>query len=128
MNIAGGSGANNAAIIQYPFSNGQTNAEWQFVPTSGGYYHIVNVNSQLAVNVTGGSAQKGATLIQYTPQGMNPGNDHWSPVKTPDGRYSFYNLTSYQVLEVPGFSQTSTQLDQWFGNFGTNQEWRLIPE
>ncbi len=129
MNVYGGSTANNAAIVQYPFSSGQNNAKWQFVPTGGGYYHIVNVNSQLAVNVTGGSAQKGAAIIQYTPQGTNPGNDQWYPVLNPDGSYSFYNQNSYQALEVPAFSTTSgTQLTQYFGNFGTNQEWKLIPE
>lgn len=129
MAVSGSSNASNAAVVQSPFSSGQAGAEWQFVPTSGGYYHIINVNSKLAVNVRGGSAQKGAVIIQYAPQGMNPGNDQWYPVQNPDGSYSFYNLNSYQALEVPAFSTTSgTQLGQYFGNFGKNQEWKLIPE
>ena len=129
LNVQSASTSNGAEIIQYPFSSGQTNAEWTFVPTSGGYYHIQNVNSGQVINVTAYSGLAGALIVQWPAQGMLPGNDQWYPVQNPDGSYSFYNMNSYQALEVPAFSTASgTQLDQWFGNFGSNQTFMLIPE
>ena len=129
VNVDAGSTANGAEIIQWPFSSGATNAEWTFVPTSGGYYQIKNVNSGEVINVSAASGLSEATIVQWPAESMIPGNDQWYPVQNPDGSYSFYNLNSYQALEVPGFSTTEgTQLDQYFGNFGTNQEFRLVPE
>jgi hypothetical protein len=87
------------------------------------------VNSGQDINVAAVSGLAGALIVQWPSQGMLPGNDQWYPVQNPDGSYSFYNMNSYQALEVPAFSTASgTQLDQWFGNFGTNQEFLLIPE
>jgi Ricin-type beta-trefoil lectin domain-like/Glycosyl hydrolase family 76 len=129
LNVTGGSKTNGAAIIQYPFSSGATNAEWTFVPSGGGYYTIKNVNSGQVVNVSAASSTAGALIVQWPAQSMIPGNDQWYPVQNSNGTYSFYNLNSYQALEVPGYSTTEgTQLDQWFGNFGSNQEFNLIPE
>jgi len=129
VNVYGASTTNGEAIIQYPFSSGAKNAEWTFVPTSGGYYQIRNVNSGQVINVNAASSAKGALVVQWPAQSMVPGNDQWYPVENPDGSYSFYNLNSYQALEVPGFSTTEgTQLDQYFGNFGKNQEFYLIPQ
>ena len=129
VNVDAGSTTNGAAIIQYPFSSGATNAEWTFVPTSGGYYQIKNVNSGQVINVSAASGASQALIVQWPAQGMIPGNDQWYPVQNPDGSYSFFSLNSYQALEVPAFSTTEgTQLDQYFGNFGTNQEFNLIPE
>jgi hypothetical protein len=130
LNVKGASKANGAEVVQYPFSSGQTNAEWTFVPTSGGYYQIKNVNSGLVLNVSGSvtsNALSGALIDQWTAAGMIPGNDQWMPVQNSDGSYSFYNLNSYQALDVPGSSKSSdVQLAQWFGNFGTNQKFTLI--
>ena len=129
LNVTGGSTANGAAIIQWPFSAGQTNALWTFVPTSGGYYQIKNVNSGEVVNVTGASGINGAAVIQWSAQGMIPGNDQWMPVSNGDGTYSFYNLYSQQALDVPGGSTASkVQMDQWFGNSTAAQKWTLVAQ
>ena len=127
LNVQADSTAEKAAIIQYPFFNGQTNSLWTFVPTSGGYYQIKNVNSGLVVNVMNQSGINGAPIIQWPAQAIIPGNDQWMPVQNSDGTYSFYNLLSKQALDVPGGSTASgTQLDQSFGN-GTNaQKFKLI--
>jgi hypothetical protein len=117
------------AIVQSPFTTGATSALWTFVPTSGGYYRIKNVNSGLVVNVSGASVASGAPVVQWAAQGMTPGNDQWLPVSNPDGTYSFYNLNSLQALDDPGASTASgTQLDQWFGNSSSAQAFRLIPQ
>ena len=129
LNVDGGSTANGAPIIQYPFTSGATNALWTFVPTSGGYYQIKNANSGEVVNVTGASGINGALIVQWPGNGMIPGNDQWLPVQNPDGTYSFFNLNSLQALDVPNGSTTSgTQLDQWFGNSTSAQEFNLIPQ
>jgi hypothetical protein len=131
LNVAGASTSNSAEVVQYPFSSGQTNALWTFVPTSGGYYQIKNVNSGLVLNVTGGvgggSGSAQAKIVQYAAQSMIPGNDQWLPVQNSDGTFSFYNLLSKQALNVPGSSTASdTQLDQYFGNGSTAQKFSLI--
>ncbi|HEV2647538.1 MAG TPA: RICIN domain-containing protein [Acidobacteriaceae bacterium] len=130
LNIKGASTAAGAIVQQYAFSSGQNNALWTFVPTSGGYYQIKNVNSGMVLNVSGGvttNALAGALIDQTNQAGMMPGNQQWMPVKNPDGSYSFYSLNSYQALDVPGASKSSgVQLDQWFGNGATNQEFKLI--
>ena len=131
VNVDENSADAGAAVIQYPYFNGQTNSLWTFVPTSGGYYQIKNVNSGLVLNVKGGPAGgagfKGEPIIQWQPQGMIPGNDQWMPVHNADGTYSFYNLESKQALDVPGGSTASlTQLDQWFANGTAAQKFNLI--
>jgi hypothetical protein len=127
LEVSGGSKANKAAIVQEPFASGNNAYLWTFVQTSGGYYHIVNVNSGQALNISGASGLSQALADQWPPQGMNPGGDSWLPVVNSDGSYSFYNLNSYQALDVPGGSKTAgTQLQQYYGNGGTNQEFTLV--
>ena len=60
---------------------------------------------------------------------MIPGNDQWLPVQNPNGTYSFFNLNSLQALDVPnGSTASGTQLDQWFGNSTSAQEFNLITQ
>lgn len=131
VNVTGASTANGASIVQHPFTGGAANALWTFVPTSGGYYEIKNVNSGQAINVTAASGQQGALIVQWpgSAAGSVPGNDQWLPVQNPDGTYSFYNLLSYQALDIPNGSTTDgQQLDQWFGNSTNAQKFNLIAQ
>jgi hypothetical protein len=128
LEVSGASKANKAAIVQEPFVNGNNAYLWTFTKTSGGYYQIINVNSGQALNISGASGLSKALVDQWPPEAsMNPGGDEWLPVVNSDGSYSFYNLNSYQALDVPGASKTAgTQLQQYYGNGGTNQEFKLI--
>ncbi len=128
LSVSGASTANDAPIIQSPFSDSAPDQRWTFEPTSGGYYQIRNVNSGLVVNVSRASAVNGAGIVQSPAQGLIPGSDQWLPVLNPeDGTYSFYNLNSLQALDNPAESSTSgTQLDQWFGNSTTAQKFFLV--
>ena len=127
VNVSGASMADAAEIIQYPFSGGQTNALWTFVPTTGGYYQIKNVNSGQVINVSGASGNAQASIVQWPAQAVIPGNDQWMPVKNPDGTFSFYNLLSHLALDVPGGSTASMkQLDQSFGNGTPAQKFNLV--
>ena len=124
LNVSGASRANNAIIIQYPFSVGQTNSEWKFVPARPGYYRIQNVNSGLYVNVSGGSTAFGAPIIQFSASMIY--NDQWRVVQNSNGTYSFYNAYSTDALDVPNGSTTSgTQLDQWGENTTGAQQFNL---
>ncbi len=130
LNVNQGSKTNGAQIIEYPFSSGSTNALWTFVPTSGGYYQIRNVNSGKVIDVLGKSAQNAATLIQNAAtKKFIPGSDEWLPVRNSDGTYSFYNFNSQLALDIPDDNAESrTQLDQAFGNSSVAQKFTLIPE
>ncbi len=51
----GGGTANGTAVQQWACASGNTNQEWQFQPTGGGYYKVVTRNStSLGWDVTGG--------------------------------------------------------------------------
>jgi hypothetical protein len=132
VSVAGASTAQGAGIVQEPMVSGAKASLWTFVATSGGYYRIVNGNSGLAMKVTGDvstDAVKGALIEQWPAQGSIPGDDQWMPVENGDGSYSFYSLNSYQALDVPGSGKSSgVQLDQWFGNGGTNQKFNLVAQ
>ena len=127
VGVSDGSSADNAAIIQSPFSSGAPEQQWTFEATSGGYYQIRNVNSGQVISVSGASNNNGAAIVQRPAAAIIPGDDQWLPALNPDGTYSFYNLNSLQALDNPGGSTTDgTQLDQWFGNNTSAQEFYLI--
>jgi Ricin-type beta-trefoil lectin domain-like/Glycosyl hydrolase family 76 len=129
LEVSGGSTTSDAAIVQEPFASGNNAYLWKINASagSGGYYQIENVNSGQCLNVSGASGINGAKIVQYPCQSMIPGNDQWMPVQNPDGTFSFYNLLSYQAVDIPGASTASgVQLDQWFGNGTTAQKFNLI--
>jgi len=132
VSVAAASTAAGASIVQGPAVSGAKESQWTLVATSGGYYQIKNVNSSLVMKVSGGvstDAVSGTLIEQWAAQGMTPGDDEWMPVKNADGSYSFYNLNSYQALDIPGSSKAGgVQLDQWFGNGAGNQEFNLIAQ
>jgi len=65
VDVNGGSTADGASIIQWPW-NGGNNQQWQFVDKGSGYFNIVNRNSGKCLDVNGASTADGAGIIQYT--------------------------------------------------------------
>jgi hypothetical protein len=131
LEVSGGSTSNNAAIVQEPFVSGNNAYKWKINASagSGGYFQIENVNSGLCLNVSGASGINGAKIVQYSCQSLQPGNDQWMPELNSDGSYSFYNLLSDQVIDVPGGSTTAgVQMQQWFTNFTSSQDFKLIAQ
>ena len=121
-----GSLTNGSAITQWTITT-SSNLDWQFIPTSNGYYQINSCKSGLDAVVQGASISDGAGIIQWS--FGSSGDDQWKPVQNSDGSYTFYNLHSGLVLEDPGSStSTSTQMDQWCANGGANQKWNLIKQ
>lgn len=124
LDVSGGSTANGAAVVQWPY-NGGRNQLWNFIPTSNGYYQIKSANSGLDLNVTAGSTSNGALVVQW-PYGTG-NNDQWLPSHNADGTYSFYNRNSGLVLDNPGGNTQATQFLQWGANGGANQKFNCIP-
>ena len=123
LDVYGGSTANNAAVIQYPYGGGR-NQKWNFIPTSNGYYQIKNANSALDLNVAGGLTSNGALIVQW--QFGTGNNDQWMPVRQSDGSYVFFNRNSGLLLDNPGGTTQGRQFNQWGANGGSNQRFNVI--
>ncbi|WP_443058502.1 RICIN domain-containing protein [Streptomyces sp. NBC_00775] len=125
--VTGNSGSAGAAIVQWT-CNGQSNQQFQFVPTSGGYGQLQARNSGQVVAVSGGSTTAGTPdIVQQAPNGAS--SSLWLPVQQSDGSYSFQNQNSGLCLDVYGAGsnlgqQLDQQLDQWQCKNapGTNQD------
>jgi len=121
-----GSTTNGSAITQWNTTT-SSNLDWQFFPTSGGYYQINSCKSAKDAVVQGASTANGAGIIQWS--FGSSGDDQWEPVQNSDGSYTFFNLHSGLVLEDPASSTNkTTQMDQWSSNGGSNQKWILLQQ
>ena len=97
-------------IQQYTCGGAQTNQEWQFQPTDGGYYEIVNRNAlstaglRVVLQVAGGpwatANQVGIQLWDYA----GATNQQWMPVSVGNGTYKFVARNSSKCLDVPNAS------------------------
>ena len=127
-----GAVANGTAVQQWACSAGSTNQEWQFQPTSGGYYQVVTRNAPSeAWDVTGGpSATGNGTPIQLW-SAAGGTNQQWLPTLQSDGSYTFTARNSgNECLDVTNRSTANgTQLQQWACTAGdTAQTFRLVPQ
>ena len=127
-----GSTSNGTAVQQWACYAGSTNQEWQFQPTSGGYYQVVTRNGPSAAwDVTGGpSATGNGTLVQLW-SATGGTNQQWLPTLQSDGSYTFTARNSgNECLDVTNRSTANgTQLQQWACTAGdTAQTFRLVPE
>ncbi|HEY0448523.1 RICIN domain-containing protein [Actinophytocola sp.] len=68
VNVAGGSSANSAAIIQYPCGsyNNEYFVFWSDGSVPSGYFWVQAYHSGKVLNIQGGSTANGAKAIQYT--------------------------------------------------------------
>lgn len=90
----------------------------------GTYYKIINRNSGLTLDISGGSTANGGLAIQWPYSGG--ANQQWQEVSY-NGGYQFINRNSNLALEDPGWSKsTGVQLDQWANGPGANQAWNLV--
>jgi glucosylceramidase len=126
-----GSAANGAAVQQWTCGSGSTNQEWQFQPTSDGYYQVVTRNAPGVVwDVTGGpSATGNGTPIQLW-SAAGGTNQQWLPTLQSDGSYTFTVRNSgNECLDVTNRSTSNgTQLQQWACTAGdTAQTFQLVP-
>ncbi|GHH89735.1 RICIN domain-containing protein [Streptomyces capitiformicae] len=81
LDVSGASGADGAAVIQWP-STGGTNQQWKLLPNIDGSYRLANVRSGKVLDSPGGSAE-GAALDQWTD--TDSSNQWWNLVPASSG-------------------------------------------
>ncbi len=125
---AGWGTGNGTAVQQWACGSAQYNQEWQFTPTSGGYYEIVpRYAPALAWDVTNVSTADGALLQLWTYGGGN--NQQWQPQSLGNGSYRFVARHSGKCLDVPGASTADgARLQQYTCNNTAAQSFRLAQQ
>ncbi|MFG2296376.1 RICIN domain-containing protein [Streptomyces sp. NPDC048603] len=81
---------------------------------------LVNLNSGLCLDVSGGSYANGAPVIQWACHGGD--NQEW----TYTSRGELINMRSGKCLDIPWGQGAGAGLVQWDCNGGQNQKWRSL--
>jgi Ricin-type beta-trefoil lectin domain-like len=123
MDVFGGSTANGATLIQWPYHGGQ-NQMFRPDPVGGGYFRLVALNSGKVADVAGGSTANGAPIIQWDWHG---GNNQLFRIETlSDGFARIIAKHSGKVVDVTGGSTANgARLIQWDWHGGNNQRWLM---
>ena len=129
--VPSASTADGAPVViasDYSLGNGTNDDEWKLIPTTSGYYQVVNVNSSLSMAVQNASTTSGAPIVQST-FSNGTGNDEWLLQHTDVGRYMLINRHSDLALDVPRPSgKPITQLDQASPNPCADQPFKLFED
>ncbi|MGW0643612.1 non-reducing end alpha-L-arabinofuranosidase family hydrolase [Streptomyces badius] len=116
--------ADGARITQWT-RNDQSQQQWQFVDSGGGYYRIKSRHSGKVLDVYNWSTANGGSIVQWTD--LNAANQQWRLTDSPDGYVRFISRHSNKALEVQGASTAdnanTVQYDDWGG---ANQQWQLV--
>jgi hypothetical protein len=95
---------------------------------ANGTYTIVNRNSGLVMDVTGGSTADNIPIVQYTPNGAN--NQKYQVTALGGGEYSIkpvHSLALNKGLDMPGGSLADgIQVIQYGYGGAANQKWKII--
>jgi beta-glucanase (GH16 family) len=127
---AGSGTANGTQVQQSTCGSGQFSQQWQFTPTSGGYYRVSpRFAPSLAWDVTGGVGATGNSVkVQLWAYGGGT-NQQWLPESMGTGIYRFRARNSNRCLDVPGASTASgLQLQQYDCNGTAAQSFRLVQQ
>jgi glucosylceramidase len=131
VDAANGGTANGTAIQQWTCASGNTNQQWQFQATDGGYYKVVTRNATTqAWDVTGGAAATGdGVKIQLWAYGGGT-NEQWLPTQHADGTYSFSpRNNTRECLDVTDVSTADgALLQQWTCSGGAAQSFTLTAQ
>jgi glucosylceramidase len=120
-----GGGTGNGTVLQQWTCSNNTNQEWLFTATSGGYYEVTTYNaSTLAWNVVNNGTSPGTNMQLWTYGGGN--NEQFEPVLLSTGYYEFIDRNSGLCLNVPGGATTNgLQLQINTCNGSTSESFRL---
>jgi glucosylceramidase len=123
-----GGTSNGTGVQQWTCSAGNTNQQWQFVPTDSGFYKVVARNAPaLGWDVTGGAGATGNGVpIQLWTYGGGT-NQQWKPVAHTGGTYTFSprNNTN-ECLDVTNVSTADgAGIQQWSCTGGVAQSFTL---
>jgi len=114
-------------VQQWACGSAQFNQQWQFRPTSGGYYQVVSRHAPTLVwDVAGVSTADGGKIHLWTYVGGN--NQQWLP-QAVSGGYRFLARHTGKCLDVPSSSTADgIQLQQQACNGGAAQSFRLVAQ
>ena len=117
---------NGTPVQQWACGSGQHNQQWQFTPTSNGYYRVSpRFAPALAWDVSGVSSADGAPVHLWTFGGGN--NQQWLLQPVSSGVWRFVARHSAKCLDVPGASTSDgARLQQWTCNGTGAQSFRLV--
>jgi glucosylceramidase len=103
-----GGGTSNGTVLQQWTCSNNTNQEWLFTATGGGYYEITTYNaSTLAWNVVNVGTAPGTNMQLWTYGGGL--NEQFEPVLLSSGYYEFIDHNSGLCLNVPNGTTTNGQ-------------------
>ncbi|MFI0943675.1 RICIN domain-containing protein [Streptomyces sp. NPDC021020] len=129
IDVNAASTSDGAAIVQWP-ANGGANQRWNLRRAYGNVFSLVSAASGKCLDVSGASTGPGGALIQWPCSGA--ANQLWAfdavgdYTSSSDASYVLRSLNSGLVVDVPDSSTTAgTALEQWTGNGGPNQTWRV---
>ncbi|MFD7293106.1 non-reducing end alpha-L-arabinofuranosidase family hydrolase [Streptomyces sp. NPDC059897] len=113
-----------ARITQWA-RNDQSQQQWQFVDSGGGYYRLKSRLSGKVLDVHNWSTANGGSIVQWTD--LNATNQQWRLADSADGHVRLVSRSSGKALEVQGGSTADganiVQYDDWGG---ANQQWKLV--
>jgi hypothetical protein len=121
--------ANGTAVQQYTCNGGYAQ-QWQFQPTSGGYYRLnARTSPTQVLDVGGGSGATGDNAPVHLWQYLSGTNQQWLPQSMGNGYYRLIARHSGKCLDVPGSSTAdSIQLIQYACNGTGAQSFRLVQQ
>jgi len=125
MDVASGSTANGAKLIQWQ-SNGGDNQKWTFTRLADNVYTIKSVKSGLCLDVPDQSTTTGVQLEQWTCNGG--ANQQWALDLVGSYTGSKYMLVGVQSdlnIGVAGSTTAGTKVDQETGTGANGQQWNL---
>ncbi len=124
LQIAGGSNADGAAIIQ-GIGDSQGSNLWQINFVSNGNYGILNNYSNKAMDVTGASTANGAPLAQW-PWWNQAQNQLFKLVPNDLGYYTITSVNSNLPIQIAGASSADgAQVVQANADGSYNQKWMI---
>ncbi|MCU1493289.1 MAG: Ricin lectin [Acidimicrobiaceae bacterium] len=128
IGVSGASISNGGAVVGYT-NDGDPDQEWMVKSAGSGYYNIVNVNSLMALDDTGGSISNGTQMQQYAISGTGDNNQQWQITSAGGGYYTITSRTSGLDLDLTnGALADGTAIQQWSASSGdANQQWEFVP-
>ena len=111
--------ANGTIVQQWACGSQQSNQEWQFQPTSGGFFKVANRNAPSEVWDVAHVGTANGSLIQLWAFGGGL-NQQWQPVSTGNGTFKFVARNSGRCLDVPAASTANGVQLQIFDCNGTS--------
>ena len=99
LNMRRASMSNRGEAVIYAGDDIAVNEGWDIVHTTKNYVYIINSKSGKALDVRGGSAKNGASIIQWSKK-TNARNQLWICVRESNGSYKFVSALAGNVRYV----------------------------